>query len=222
MPCKNALDDCSPPDAGKNVNDQHGTTSTLTPQQLRLLVAFLKAPHGPIAPGSSSVSLATPFTRLDKVKVQFKDPPGNDKFSVKASLTLPASASLDLVDLVLPNGKTVKVLDEPVTFTLADVDEELIERTIPAGSLIANSKQTSFSFKDKTGTIAQGIQKLRLKQSKSNPNDYTLQVKAKGMDLSTLDKNHITVAVEIGDDAFVKTRTFSANSKRSKIQVKEK
>jgi len=220
MPCNDALDDCSPPYAGKNINDQHGTTSTLTPQQLRLLVAFLKAPHGPIAPGSSSVSLATPFTRLDKVKVQFKDPPGNDKFSVKASLTLPGS--LNLVDLVLPNGKTVKVLDEPVTFTLADVDEELIERTIPAGHLIANSKQTRFSFKDKTGTIAPGIRQLRLKQSKSNPNDYTLQVKGQGMDLSTLDKNHITVALEIGDDAFVKTRTFSANSKRSKIQVKEK
>ena len=152
--------------------------------------------------------------------MQFKDPPGNDKFSVKASLTLPGS--LNLVDLVLPNGKTVKVLDEPVTFTLADVDEELIERTIPAGHLIANSKQTRFSFKDKTGTIAPGIRQLRLKQSKSNPNDYTLQVKGQGMDLSTLDKNHITVALEIGDDAFVKTRTFSANSKRSKIQVKEK
>ncbi len=80
------------------------------------------------------------------MKVQFKQPAGNDKFDIKASLTL--LGSLDLVDQVLPNGKTVKVLDEPVTVTLADVDEELIERTIPAGNLVANSKQTSFSFND--------------------------------------------------------------------------
>ena len=49
-----------------------------------------------------------------------------------------------------------------------------------------------------------------------------MQVKGKGVDLSTLDKNHITLAVEIGDDAFVKTRTFEQNSKRSKLQVREK
>ena len=73
-----------------------------------------------------------------------------------------------------------------------------------------------------TGTVAQGIQKVKLKQSKTDPSEYVVQVKAKDIDLATLDKNHISVAVEIGDDAFVKTRTFKANSKRSKIQVKEK
>ncbi len=37
-----------------------------------------------------------------------------------------------------------------------------------------------------------------------------------------LDKDHISIAIGIGDDAFVKTRTFVANPTRSKLKLKEK
>ena len=222
FPCNSGTDECGGSDAGKNINDQHGATSRLTPQQLLLLVEFLKAPHGPIGSGSGTAP-ATPFKRLNKVKVKFGPAESaDDSFDLKATLVLPPASTLDLVDQVLPNGKTVRVLNEPVTITLTDVDAELVERTLPAGSLVANPKGTRLSFKDKTGTIAQGIRKVKLKQSKTDPREYVIQVKAKDIDLATLDKNHISVSVEIGDDAFVKTRTFKANSKRSTIQVKEK
>jgi DNA-binding beta-propeller fold protein YncE len=47
--CNPRLDDCTGLNTGRNIDDQHGVTSHLTPVQLEDLVAFLKAPHGSIA-----------------------------------------------------------------------------------------------------------------------------------------------------------------------------
>jgi hypothetical protein len=41
-PCNSTLDDCTVPGKGRNVDDRHGVTSTLTPRQLEALVAFQK------------------------------------------------------------------------------------------------------------------------------------------------------------------------------------
>src|SRR5262249_14909633 len=48
-PCSSKLESCDDGRKGRNVDDQHGTTSFLTARQLNDLVAFEQAPHGPIA-----------------------------------------------------------------------------------------------------------------------------------------------------------------------------
>ena len=53
--------------------------------------------------------------------------------------------------------------------------------------------------------------------------EYDLHVKGKDVDLTTLDKNHIAVALETDAAAFVKTRTFrQSNAKRTNIKVVER
>jgi hypothetical protein len=67
FPCDTTLDPCGGPDTGKNLNDQHGTTSNLTPQQLRQLEAFLRAPHNA---SSGPVRSAAPFTRIVRAQIR--------------------------------------------------------------------------------------------------------------------------------------------------------
>jgi len=59
--CNPRLDDCTGKNTGRNIDDQHGVTSHLTPAQLDDLVAFLEAPHGPVSddvpPGAPAVTL---------------------------------------------------------------------------------------------------------------------------------------------------------------------
>lgn len=59
--CNSRLDDCTGKNTGRNIDDQHGVTSHLAPEQLDDLVAFLEAPHGPVAdlpPGPPAQTLA--------------------------------------------------------------------------------------------------------------------------------------------------------------------
>jgi flagellar basal body rod protein FlgF len=54
------------------------------------------------------------------------------------------------------------------------------------------------------------------------PGQWRVTIKGRNADLSVLDKNHITVALEVGDDAFVRTRTFRANAMRTALAVSER
>jgi hypothetical protein len=108
-----------------------------------------------------------------------------------------------------------------VRFTMTDVDEDMIERTVPAGKMVVNSSGTTARFSDPKGLVAGGITGLLVKRRSTG--EYELQVKGKGMDLSSLDKNHIQVAFETDTAAFVKTRTFQQSSaKRTALKVVEK
>ncbi len=217
-PCNSALDDCTKPDAGKNINDQHGTTSNLTPRQLRLLEEFLDAPHNA---AGGSVRFANPFTRLVKVLVTFGPEASDDRFSLKARFRLPVSSSLDVVPM-MQGTKMIKVLDEPITIALADVDEPYFERTVPAGKLVANKAVTGFTFGDPTLLTGPGIRRVSIQLVDAANREYQVFVLGRALDLSLLDKNHITVSVEVGDDDFVKTRTFKQKSpKRKSIKVVE-
>jgi YVTN family beta-propeller protein len=58
--CNPRLEDCTGKNTGRNIDDRHGVTSHLTSAQLDDLVAFLEAPHGPIAdlpPGAPAATL---------------------------------------------------------------------------------------------------------------------------------------------------------------------
>jgi DNA-binding beta-propeller fold protein YncE len=211
FPCNTTLDPCTDPDSGKNLDDQHGTTSNLTPRQLRQLEAFLRAPHNA---SGGPVLAAAPFTRLVKVMVRFGPSTTNadDKVTVKARFQVPVGMDFDLADLP----------SKAVTFTLADVDEDAFERTVPAGGITVNPVGTVARFRDTAGTIAPGITGVTIKLRNAASRLYELQVKGKGADLSMLDKNHIAIALETDTAAFVKTRTFQQTGGRRSIKVVER
>jgi len=109
-----------------------------------------------------------------------------------------------------------------VRFTMSDVDEGTIERTIPSGRMVVNNSGTTARFSDPKGLVASGITGLLVKR-RAATGDFELQVKGKGLDLSSLDKNHIQIALETDTAAFVRTRTFQqSNAKRTALKVVEK
>jgi hypothetical protein len=210
FPCDTSLDPCDGPDSGKNLNDQHGTTSNLTPRQLRLLDAFLKAPHNS---AGGAVLAAAPFTRLlAKLRFGSSTSTPDDRLRVKARFRVPVGMSFDLADLP----------GQALTLTLADVDEPMFERTIPAGQFTVNPRATTAQFRDPQGLIAAGITAVKIKLRDAATREYDLHVKGDGVDLALLDKNHIAIALETAEAAFVKTRTFRPNRKRTSIKVVER
>jgi DNA-binding beta-propeller fold protein YncE len=212
FPCDTAVDPCDGPDTGKNLNDQHGTTSNLTPQQLRHLDAFLRAPHN-ATPGA--VRAAAPFSRLVGVTVRFgpSTTSADDRLRIRARFRVPVGADFDLADLP----------GQALTLTLSDVDPALLERTVPPGRFTVNARGTVARFRDPSGAIAPGITGVTVKLRDAGTREYDLQVQGKNIDLSLLDKNHIAIALETDDAAFVKTRTFKQSSaKRTIIKVAER
>jgi hypothetical protein len=211
-PCDDAFDDCSHPDAGKNVRDQHGTTSNLTPRQLRQLDAFLNAPHNAVA---GAVRFASPIRRLVRAVLKFGSTPADDdKLYVRARFRPGSTSTFDVQD---------RRLAEPLTISLADVDQAFVERTIPAGRMVANAAGTRFVFQDPTRLEVPGIRFVVLRLRTPATREWEIQVRGLRMDLSPLDKNHIAFAVEVGDDAFVKTRTFKQTTPaRTLLKVTER
>jgi DNA-binding beta-propeller fold protein YncE len=212
MPCNSTLDDCDAFHAGKNINDQHGTTSNLTPRQLRQLTAFLRAPHN-ATPGT--VRQAIPFTRLVSATVKFGVNPAvdDDKLDIKARFQLPPSVAFDLGAIGA----------QPITISLADVDEPLFERTVPGGASTINASGTMLKFSDPTAAIVPGLTRVQLRLRNPATREYELTVKGKGLDLALLDKNHISVGLETADAAFAKTRTFKqSTASRRSIKVSER
>jgi len=214
VPCNTFLDGCDGYDDGKNLNDQHGTTSNLTPRQLRQLAAFLAAAHN-ATPGT--VRQAVPFTKLTAVAIRFGTNPdlADDRLEVKARFQVPPSVSFDLAALA----------GQPLTITLADVGEEMFERTVPAGpgGMQVNGSGTNLRFSDARALTVPGINRVQIRLRNAATREYELLVKGKGLDLALLDKNHITLGLETADAAFVKTRTFSQPSaQRRTIKIAEK
>jgi len=212
-PCNTFLDSCDGLDVGKNLNDQHGTTSTLTPRQLRQLAAFLLAPHA-ASPGT--VRQAIPFTKLKSVVVRFGPNPAlaDDRLDVKARFQVPQSAAFNLAGLA----------GQALTISLADVDDAMFERTVPAGAggMKINASATTLSFSDPKGLTVPGITRVQIRLRNAAQREYELVVKGKALDLALLDKNHIALGLETADAAFVKTRTFSQSSaKRRTIKIAE-
>jgi len=208
-PCNTLLDDCDQPDVGKNLNDQHGTTSNLTPRQVRALEAFLKSPHN--ATPSGTPKAASGIEALTKAQIVFGTAgvPDDDKLNLKARVQMPNGSPFTLTDLTT----------QPLVLSLADVDEEYFEQTIAPGNIQVNPAGTTASFRSRTGPIRSLSVRLR------NPatREYDVKVKGTGVELELLDKNAITVALELGDEAFVRTRTFSQGTPaRRSISVRER
>lgn len=214
VPCNTFLDGCDGPDDGKNINDQHGTTSNLTPRQLRQLAAFVEAPHNASA---GPVRQATTFSRLISVVVRFGTNPAlaDDRLDVKARFVVPPGVTFDLASLA---GKAL-------TVTLADVGDDMFERTVPAGAagMRINASGTSLKFSDAHAALVPGISRVQIRLRNASRREYELAVKGKSLDLALLDRNHITLALETDTASFVKTRTYEqASAARRTIKITER
>src|SRR5262249_5064823 len=151
------------------VNDQHGQTSFLSARQLNDLVAFERAPHGPIVEAQGVNGVV-----MDKVKLvaRFARKPGRD------GLVLEGLGRL-------ANGQ-VQPGSNPVVVSIGGPAGEqmgVVERTIPPDLLKGNAAQTSFRYVDKRGTRLAGLRRLTVR---AQGNLLRFQVVIAGADLSTL------------------------------------
>jgi hypothetical protein len=204
-PCVPRLDRCTTePGHGRNVDDLHGATSFLSARQLNDLVAFQKAPHGPIveARAVSGVELG-----VQRLKIRFGRRSGTDSLVLAGSANVPRTLPLD------PAGA-------PVVFSIGVPAGELmdvVERAIPADAVRADAAHTSVRFTDPRGTRAGGLRKLLLKTKRGR---LALRVTMARVDLARLKAPapDYTIGVEVGGTTVAVTRRFRANRRGTVVK----
>lgn len=193
-PCDPQLTDCYQRGLGRNVDDLHGVTSILTPQQLNDLVAFQKAPHNPV--GAIEAAVKAGRLSLDVLQVKFGKRAGRGSFRVSAK--------------VMPGELAVEPGTAGASLTLAvPAGEEMEMHVIEATDV--RRKGTTLSFKDRGASV-------RLRRVRGG--DYRLSVRGRRADLGALDtgSRDVTVALVVGDVQFVQNRLL-ASAKRGRTLV---
>jgi hypothetical protein len=197
--CSTQLHDCSAAGRGRNVNDQHGVTSFLSAAQLNDLVAFEKAPHGPILEERGVNGGAMDLRRL---VVRFGRGPRSGK------LIMIGRADLGPVRSLSPDAQPVTVsIGVPAGESMA-----IFARTVSPDAFHANRGRTSFRFSDRRGTAAGGLRALVIKIKSGR---LAFRLAASRLDLSVVrvaDPDY-TVALEVGDFTIGATRGFKTNRK---------
>jgi YVTN family beta-propeller protein len=203
-PCSTRVEDCFVAGRGRNVDDRHGATSFLSARQLNDLVAFQKAPHGPIveAPGVEGAVMG-----LARLKIRFGRTPAKNKLLLKGTAQLRQSQRID-------------PLGEPVTVSIGRPAGEamaIFARTVPAGAMRAAKRGTAFTFKDPKGERADGVRALVIKIKNGR---VSFQVEIAGVDLGAIRAAEVdyTIALEIGNDTMGVTRHFRANRAETAIK----
>src|SRR5262249_43969150 len=204
--CVSTLDDCAHAGHGRNVDDLHGVTSFLSARQLNDLVAFEKAPHGPI--GEVRAVNGVRMKRLALV-VRFARKPGHghDVLTMKGS----ADAS---------QGQSINPVGEPVTLSVGVPAGDTLaafERTIPAGGFRGNGARTSFRFTGRHGQVAEGVRSIVIKV-KGNAVTFRATVRTDLSAIRVKDPDY-TVALEIGENTIGLTRHFETNAKGTLTRV---
>jgi hypothetical protein len=204
-PCIGRLDACSDePGHGRNVDDLHGATSFLSARQLNDLVAFQKAPHGPIveAPAVNGIRLD-----VHKLKVRFGKKAHTDALTFSAGADVPANLTFD------PAGAPVVFsVGIPAGETMAVVAHE-----IPVASARLNKTHTALHFSDPHGLRANGLRKLVVQTRKGR---LVVRASVARVDLSALRAvaPDYTVGVEIGTTTLGITRRFHANKRGTLVK----
>jgi DNA-binding beta-propeller fold protein YncE len=193
--CRSSQADCDAPGMGRNVDEAHGKTAHLTPQQLNDLVAFQNAPHNPVGSTGSTIQAGT--LTLSKLVVNFGKKPGKGKFKVKGIVEagtsgIGSAGGLSLT-LAVPGGGQMDFIE--VAADAADVKVK------------GDGKKIKYKAKDPTPEI--GKIKVSLKRRKSG--DYKLVASGKKADLATLQNGatDLTVALVVGDMQFVENRLLT-------------
>jgi hypothetical protein len=125
---------------------------------------------------------------ISKATGKFKAGALNDSVKVKGSFTMPGR-SFD------PTTSTVRV-------AFGGIDGVVYEAEVPPGSFVVNSSGTSFSFKDSTLAIANGIQKVKIQNKKGQ---WVFQVMAKDVD-ATVAGSQAYFFLQIGSECVERLR----------------
>ena len=206
-PCNTQLGDCLQAGRGRNINDQHGVTSILTPRQLNDLVAFQKTLSlTTVVGGGGRVVNAGTFGLTRAVLRLPKQPKRAGKpRKTRGSFDLAGTLSGGILDLT-----------PGTSFTLA----------APGGEQFATFDYTftSASASKLTGkSSAHGGGKLTLRMRRRKDGTVRFTVAGRKIDVSMFDTRdrgmnpEITVAFEIGDRSFVGNRALKAKKKSKTI-----
>lgn len=136
------------------------------------------------ANGTDLIRLMAPGCRsmlLKSASVTFKAEAGRDRARVRGSFDDP--------------GSTPDFLGSDVTFRLADRDGEAWQAVVPAGSF-TSSNGKRFKFRDKTGTVANGLTRATFWQRRDG--SWKWNARVKDTDLHALDRLHLDVFLEVG------------------------
>jgi DNA-binding beta-propeller fold protein YncE len=204
-PCTSRFDQCNnQAGLGRNVDRQHGDTRFLSARQLNDLVAFEKAPHGPI--GEVHAVTGAVLDSGLKLQVRFGRQTGRD------SLTLAGAASVAQQTINPSHAPVVVSVGTPAGEEMA-----VVERTIPATLLKANKAGTSLRFSDARGKRVAGVRQLLLKLKHGRLN---VRLVAAGLDLSPLRVAvpDYTLGVEIGELSVAVTRRFKTSRKGTVVK----
>ena len=189
--CNTRLTSCSQPGLGRNLNDLHGRTSFLTPQQLNDLVAFERAPHGPVASGAEA-TLKVGQLGLKTVLLKFGKHPGRGRFHV--------------VGLASPAGLPVDPKTTGLSLTLGVPAGEMMAMHVTTGPAEGIRGRRRFTYRSHPLDPPVTIHLTRLRFG-----DYRLVAKGRRADLSALDNGalDVTVALVTGSTQFVQDRVLA-------------
>ena len=194
-PCDPTLDDCLQAGRGRNLKDQHGVTSILTPAQLNDLVAFEKTLSLATVVGTNQPAFTAGTLDLNRAVLHFPKPPrrghararsGKSSFAFVGILrgvpSLPGSGDL-VLSIATPNGEQMAI------FT----------RTLKLKGTARSSSGRS--------TQGGGVVILRLRAAGGT---FRVSATGKGLDLSALDTGNrdLTVALEVAGAQFVRNRNL--------------
>jgi Right handed beta helix region len=122
--------------------------------------------------------------------------PGKDQFLASGFLALDN-----------PNNG-IAPLTEPVILSLADVDGVVFEQTLPPGSF-RQIGHGNFLF---TAGKSRGIHMMSIRPTMI-PGRYAFEIRGHKLDLSTTDRQSVTMSLKIGDDSGVRSLSCRSLSK---------
>jgi DNA-binding beta-propeller fold protein YncE len=115
--CDSTLDDCPVFGRGRNIDDKHGVTSILTPQQLNDLTAFQKTLTLGTKVGTGDQVVFAGTLTLNRARLAFPKR-GGGSFAIDGTLSAPPGP-LDLgagvtVSLAMPDGEEMAIFSRPM------------------------------------------------------------------------------------------------------------
>jgi DNA-binding beta-propeller fold protein YncE/cytochrome c peroxidase len=192
-PCFERFGACRAAGKGRNIvgDPSHGVTSFLSARQLNDLVAFQKAPHGPI---EERTAIHGVVLSVKKLRVKLGRRAGRDTLVLSASgslgqQTFDATAAPLVASIGVPAGETMATVEWPL-------DPGMVK-----------GRRGRFRFSDPSGTRANGLRRLALS---AKGGKLKLQLVAR-TDLGLLREStaDLTIAVEVGADVAGVTQPFA-------------